>query len=105
MLTYTFQFMQTREGNALCVVAGAAIRHSRLSLYDAIRTLTTTGIALPCQGSVTGLTGMPSHTQSDFRCADTKKPKEFNLGLEFFCLGTIERIPSVRDKSNQFFRK
>ncbi|SAH54656.1 Uncharacterised protein [Enterobacter hormaechei] len=41
---------------------------------------TTTGIALPRQGNVPGLTGMPSHTQSDFRCADTKKPRAINPG-------------------------
>lgn len=58
----------------LGVVTGAAIRHSWLSLYDAIRTFTTTGIALPRQGNVPGLTGMPSHTQSDFRCAEMKNP-------------------------------
>lgn len=42
------------------------------------------------------------------RCAsdpENEKAQGVNLGLEFFCLGTIERIPSVRDKSNQFFRK
>jgi hypothetical protein len=34
----------------------------------------TMGIALPRQGSVPGLTGMSSHTQSDFHCLETKKP-------------------------------
>lgn len=32
----------------------------------------TMGIALPRQGSVPGLTGMSSHTQSDLRCVETK---------------------------------
>lgn len=32
----------------------------------------TMGIALPRQGSVPSLTGMSSHTQSDFRCVETK---------------------------------
>jgi hypothetical protein len=34
----------------------------------------TMGIALPRQGSVPGLTGMSSHTQSDFRCVEINSP-------------------------------
>lgn len=41
----------------------------------------TMGIALPRQGSVPGLTGMSSHTQSDFRCVATKKPHHCWRGL------------------------
>ncbi|MBY5259100.1 hypothetical protein DJ481_20325 [Enterobacter hormaechei] len=39
----------------------------------------TMGIALPRQGGVPGLTGMSSHTQSDFHCLETKKPPEGGL--------------------------
>lgn len=41
----------------------------------------TMGIALPRQGSVPGLIGMPSHTQSDFHCVATKKPHHCWQGL------------------------
>ncbi|WP_048984559.1 hypothetical protein, partial [Enterobacter hormaechei] len=34
-----------------------------------------------------------------------KKPKALTSGLNFFCFGTTERIPSVRDESIQFFRE
>ncbi|EPJ2342217.1 hypothetical protein ACTGDP_004825, partial [Enterobacter kobei] len=71
------------------VVAGAAIRHSRLSLYDAIRTFTTTRIALPCQGNVPGLTGMPSHTQSDFRYAEMKKPPALTSGSKLLVMAQV----------------
>lgn len=43
----------------------------------------TMGIALPRQGNVPGLTGMSSHTQSDFRCVRTKKPPEGGLKFDY----------------------
>ena len=73
----------------LGVVTGAAIRHSWLSLYDAIRTFTTTGIALPRQGNVPGLTGMPSHTQSDFRYAEMKKPPALTSGSKLLVMAQV----------------
>lgn len=35
---------------------------------------------------------------------ESKKPKALTSGFEFFRFETTERIPSVREKSSQFFR-
>ncbi|VEC78937.1 Uncharacterised protein [Raoultella ornithinolytica] len=34
---------------------------------------------------------------------ESKKPKALTSGFEFFRFETTERIPSVREKSSQFF--
>lgn len=111
MLTYTFQFMPTREGNALCVVAGADLR---LSLASRAPRLFSRDSAVLIKG-VPSLAHQPAHSpqrkehcaapftnprglrvQCSYLLCRYEKAQGVNLGLEFF-VSTIKAMATISD--------